>query len=143
MHFPPTAGNAELFMALEKQARGKIVPGGYTVCNESREVLLVALAQMEGGKPISRGWWTVGAGACARAMTMPLASDAIYLLAQRRNGSALAGGAQRFCITAASFEIQGNQSCTTRGFAEAGFAVTPTKGLSGYIARIGPAGLRR
>jgi uncharacterized membrane protein len=143
MHFNPNAGNAELFQTLESEARKKIAPAGYTVCNDGRDTMLVALGQMDGGKTVSRGWWTVTQGACARAMTMPLASDAIYLLAQRKSGGALVGGSQRFCTAATAFEIEGNQNCAGRGFAEAGFAATPTRGLSGYVAHIGPAGLRR
>ncbi len=143
MNFSPTAGNAELFVTLEKEARKKIAPAGYTVCNDGHDVLLVALGQMDGAKPLSRGWWTVTAGACARVVTTPLASDTVYLLAQRKSGGTLVAGSQRFCTAAAAFEIQGNQNCAGRGFAESGFAATPTKGLSGYVAHIGPAGLRR
>ena len=143
MHFAATAGNAELFQALESEARKKIAPAGYTVCNDSPEAMMVALGQMDVGKTVSRGWWTVTPGACARAMTMALNSDAIYLLAQRKNGSALVAGSQRFCTATTAFEIEGNQNCAGRGFAETGFAATPTKGLSGYVAHIGPAGLRR
>ena len=143
MHFAPTAGNAELFQVLEREARKKIAPAGYTVCNDGPDAMMIALGQMDGGKTVSRGWWTVTPGACARAMTMPLASDAIYLLAQRKSGGTLAAGSQRFCTAATAFEIEGNQNCAGRGFAEAGFAATPTKGLSGYVAHIGPAGLRR
>ena len=76
-------------------------------------------------------------------MTKPLASDAIYLLAQRKDGAALVAGSQRFCTAATAFEIEGNQNCARRGFAEAGFAATPTGGLGGYVAHIGPARLRR
>ena len=50
MNFAPTAGNAELFVALENEARKKIAPAGYTVCNDGHDVLLVALGQMDGGK---------------------------------------------------------------------------------------------
>ena len=143
MKFGPNAGNAELFQALESEARKKIAPAGYTVCNDGPDALMIALGQTDGGKTVSRGWWTVTPGACARAMTMPLTSDAIYLLAQRKNGGALVAGSQRFCTAATAFEIEGNQNCAGRGFAEAGFAATPTKGLSGYVAHIGPAGLRK
>ena len=143
MNFNPNAGNAELFQTLESEARKKIAPAGYTVCNDSPDTLLVALGQMDGGKTVSRGWWTVTPGACARAMTMPLNSAAIYLLAQRKAGGALVAGSQRFCTAATAFEIEGNQNCAGRGFAEAGFAATQTRGLSGYIAHIGPAGLTR
>ncbi len=143
MHFGPTAGNAELFQALETEARKKIAPAGYTVCNDGPDSLMIALGQMDGGKTVSRGWWTVTPGACARAMTMPLNSDAIYLLAQRKKGGTLVAGSQPFCTTATAFEIEGNQNCAGRGFAQTGFAATPTKGLNGYVAHIGPAGLRR
>jgi uncharacterized membrane protein len=143
MKFAPTAGNAELFTALEQQARGKTAPAGYTVCNDAREALQVALGQMELGKPVSRGWWTVQPGACAKAITTPLSADLVFLLAQKKNGGTLVGGAQKFCTTAVAFEIRGNENCAARGFTEIGFAATPTRGLAGYVAHIGPAGLKR
>ena len=142
MHFASTAGNAELFQALESEARKKTAPAGYTICNESREALLVALGQVEAGKPVSRGWWTVQPGACAKAITTPLSSDAVFLLAQKKSGGTLVGGPQAFCTTAVAFEIHGNQTCAARGFTGSGFAATPTKGLAGYVAHIGPTGLR-
>jgi uncharacterized membrane protein len=143
MRFSPTAGNAELFAVLEKEARGKIAPAGYTVCNDTHDALMVALGTLDHGKPVSRGWWTVAGGACARASTSALASDTVYLLAQRKSGGTLVGGPQRFCTTTVPFEIQGNSNCQARGLAESGFAPTATKGVSGYIARIGPAGIKR
>jgi uncharacterized membrane protein len=142
MHFTLDAGNDQLFEALEREARKKIAPAGYTVCNETGEVLLVALGQNDGGKAVSRGWWTVPGAACAHALTTPLASDTVFLLAQRKGGGALVGGPQRFCTTPQAFEIQGAGNCSTRGYGESGFAPTPTKGVSGYIARIGTSGLK-
>jgi uncharacterized membrane protein len=142
MHFAPDAGNAQLFAALEKQARARIAPAGYTVCNEAGEALLVALGEVDGSKPVSRGWWTVEPGACAKAITTPLGSTAMYLLAQRKTGGTLVGGPQRFCTTTSAFEIRGNENCGARGFTELGFAATPTAGRSGYVAHIGAAGLK-
>jgi len=146
MKFGADAGNADLFNALEREARQKIAPAGYTVCNDTREALLVALGQMEPGTsaakiPVSRGWWTVQPASCARAVTAPLHADTVFLLAQKKDGSTLVGGPQKFCITPVAFEIRGTQNCTARALTESGFAATPTKGLSGYIVHIGPAGL--
>jgi len=141
MKFAPTAGNAELFAALEQQVTRKIAPAGYTVCNDSREALLVALGQMEGGRPVSRGWWTVQPGACAKTVTTPLKSEAVYLLAQKKNGGVLVGGPRKFCTTPAVFDIRGSQDCAGRGLSEQGFAATPTKGRSGYVAHVGQLGL--
>jgi uncharacterized membrane protein len=143
MHFAADAGNADLFTALEREAGKRIAPAGYTVCNDAREPLLVALGQIDGGKAVSQGWWTVEPGACAKTVTAPLASDTVYILAQRKSGGTLVGGPMRFCTTTAAFEITGNANCAARGFAEAGFAATRTRGMSGYVARIGPAGLNR
>ena len=143
MHFPPNAGNVELFEALEREARARIAPAGYTVCNDSRDALLVALGEMERGQAVSRGWWTAQPGACARAVTTPLNTDTVFLLAQKKNGATLAGGPQVFCTAAAAFEIRGAQNCAARGYGQAGFAPTPTRGRSGYVAHIGPAGLIR
>ena len=146
MQLDANAGNAELFKVLEHDARGKIAPAGYTVCNDTKDALLVALGQIEAGPlsakiAVSRGWWTVQPASCARAVTAPLHTDTVFLLAQKKNGSTLAGGAQKFCTTPVAFEIRGAQNCATRALTESGFAATPTKGLNGYIAHIGPAGL--
>ena len=135
------AGNAELFDALERGAREKTAPAGYTVCNDSRDVLLVALGQTERAKLVSRGWWTVQPGACAKTVTAPLKTDAVYLLAQKKGGGAVVTGAKTFCTTPVIFEIRGNENCATRGLVESGFALTPTKGVAGYVAHIGPLGL--
>ncbi len=145
MRFDALAGNGVLFRILESQARVKVAPAGYTVCNESGESLLVALGEKDHGAKsvsVSRGWWTVEPASCAKAVTTPLKADSVYLLAQRKNGSTLVGGAEKFCVTSVAFEIRGSQDCAGRALTETGFAATPTKGLSGYIARIGPAGLR-
>ena len=63
MNFAANAGNAELFDALEQQARKKIAPAGYTVCNESRDALLVALGP--DGRRQSR--CRAAGGRCSRA----------------------------------------------------------------------------
>lgn len=141
MRFTDKEGNTELFDALEREARKAVAPAGYTVCNEAKDPLLVALAQNDGGKAVSRGWWTVDPGACAKAITTPLSNEAVFLLAQRKTGGSLVTGPERFCVAQAAFEISGAGNCTTRGLTEAGFARTQTKGMSGYVARIGPLGL--
>lgn len=141
MGFKDSDGNVELFARLENEARKAVAPAGYTVCNDGKEALLVALAQRDGDKAVSRGWWTVHPGACARAITTPLSSDAVFLAAQRKSGTGLVTGADRFCVAQAVFEVQGAGNCKSRGLNEMGFARTDTKGLAGYVARIGPIGL--
>ena len=78
---------------------------------------------------------------CAKTITTPLKGDAVYLLGQKKGGSVLTGGAKMFCTTIAVFDIRGAGNCAGRGFSEQGFAMTPTKGVAGYVAHIGAAGL--
>lgn len=140
MHFPPQAGNAELFDALETEALKTNAPAGYTICNDTTAGFLAALGEAS-GKGLSRGWWTVQPGACARAITTPLHSDAIYLLVQRKGGATLVSGTDRFCVVPQVFDIQGRAACTSRGYQEAGFARTITSARIGYIAHVGETGL--
>lgn len=66
MQFPPQATNADLFNALEAQAMQRVTPAGYTVCNDTRNMLLVALARGVKGIFSTHGWWKIPAKACAR-----------------------------------------------------------------------------
>jgi uncharacterized membrane protein len=135
------AGNTELFHLLENEARKTVSPAGYTVCNDSKAVLEVALGELDKGKPASRGWWTVASGACARLLTAPLAGNAYYLLARRKDGTVVAGGAEKFCISPTAFDVRERGNCATRRQGEAGFVRTQTGGQPGYTARIGDKGL--
>jgi uncharacterized membrane protein len=141
MRFPDQAGNAELFNTLENEARKTNAPAGYTVCNDGNTVLEVALAETAQGKALSRGWWTVPRGACARALTAPLTTGAYFLLARRKDGAVVAGGVEKFCVSPTAFEIRERGNCAARRQAEAGFVRTQTGGLAGYTARIGDKGL--
>lgn len=141
MRFATTAGNTELFEALETEALKKNAPTGYTVCNDTSSGFMAALAGIENGKPVSRGWWTVTSGACARVLTAALNADTVYLSVQGKNGAALVAGPEKFCVTAAAFEIQGRGGCSGRGFQELGFAPTVTRGRAGYIVHVGGNGM--
>jgi uncharacterized membrane protein len=135
------AGNAELFQALENEARKTNAPAGYTVCNDGNAVLDVALGELAKGKPASRGWWTVARGACARLLTAPLGGNSYYLFARRKDGSVVAGGTEKFCVSPTAFEVHERGNCATRRQSEAGFVRTETGGQPGYTARIGDKGL--
>lgn len=141
MHFAPTAGNVELFNALEAEAKKNNAPAGFTVCNDSAMPLLLAMAEGDGPKARSRGWWTAQAGSCARLTTTPLAGD-VFLLALRKTGGTLLTGPRRFCTTPQAFEIQGAGNCAGRGYAETGFAIIQTHGRQGVAAHIAANGLR-
>ncbi|HEY5237474.1 MAG TPA: DUF1036 domain-containing protein [Rhizomicrobium sp.] len=135
------ASDADVFIALERQAATIAAPEGYSICNHSSDAVWAAIALQQDKDWVSRGWWKIPGGNCATALSTPLAADHIYLLAERQGGKPLVGGKNKFCVTDIEFEIHGTGQCKQRGLAEAGFADTHTKGHTGYAAEIGNTGL--
>lgn len=141
VRLPASVSDADLFKALEAEALKTAAPAGYSICNDSRTEFWAAIALRSSPVSVSRGWWDVPPGACAKALTTPLVFDAVYLHATRRGNPKLVGGPQNFCVADVAFEIYGNTRCTGKGLSQAGFALTLTKGLTGYIAHVGNDGL--
>ena len=111
------------------------------MCNTTTAPFWAAIGQKTGKDWVSRGWWKVPPANCATAITQPLATDRIYLLADLPGKKPLVTGSEKFCVTDIAFEIQGKTDCQKRGMREIGFAQTNVKGEQGYVARIGPKGL--
>lgn len=135
------ATDADLFNALEKKAGDTAAPAGYSVCNATPTPFWAAIGQRNGKDWVSRGWWKVPPANCATAITDPLDTDRIYLLADIPGKKPLVAGSNKFCVTDIAFEIQGRNDCKKRGMREVGFAETNVKGANGYVAKIGPNGL--
>ncbi len=140
-HLAPAASASDLFDALETNALKVATPAGYSICNDTTKPVAAALGEKSAGKWISHGWWKIAPGSCARAITAPLATDALYLYVQKVGGPALVSGKDKFCVADIEFDIQDRSRCKDRGLGELGFAATPTKGLSGFAARVGENGL--
>jgi uncharacterized membrane protein len=141
LNMTPQASTSDVFDALETEALKTTAPHGYAVCNDTAKAIWVALAGQTGGKWFSRGWWKIAPSGCAKAVTEPLATDKIYVLAQTPGGVPIVYGAQKFCVTNVEFEIQGRGNCASRGQTETGFAETVVKGLSGFTAHVSEGGL--
>ncbi len=141
LKLPANASPDELFAALETEALRDSAPAGYSICNDADSVIWAALGMQSGTNVVSRGWWKISPGGCAKAIAEPLNTDRIFLLAEKHGNNHLVSGPQKFCVTDVEFEIYGNQRCAARGLTEAGFAVTVTKGVSGFAAHISASGL--
>jgi uncharacterized membrane protein len=131
----------DILDALETEALKASAPQGYSICNDGDSVIWAALGLQQGSNWLARGWWKISPGGCAKAITEPLAADHVYVLAEKHGNNHLVSGPTKFCVTDIEFEIYGNQRCGARGLSEAGFAVTNTKGLSGYAVHVGSDGL--
>jgi uncharacterized membrane protein len=135
------ASAADLFDALETEAMKTAAPIGYTVCNDTDKPVWAAIAQKKGAITVSRGWWIVAAGGCAKTVTDSVANAKIYLRVEKGKGVALVSGPEKFCVTTIEFEIQGRERCTARGLTDAGFAETNIKGAPGFVAHVSADGL--
>jgi len=141
MRLSDKASTDDLFDALETEAMKSAAPAGYSVCNDTDKPVWAALAEKKGAAYVSRGWWTVAPGGCARTITESVAQQKIYLRVEKAKGVALVSGPENFCVTNIEFEIQGRERCVARGLTEAGFAVTNEKGASGFAAHVSADGL--
>jgi uncharacterized membrane protein len=141
VHLSAAANTHAQFDALETEALKTAVPAGYSICNDTEDVVWAVIA-FKGPKDwVSRGWWKVPAGSCARAITTQLSADRIFLHVEKHANAKLVSGPERFCLTDQMFEINGRGDCAKRKLSEAGFVATSTKGLAGYAAHIASQGL--
>jgi uncharacterized membrane protein len=141
LNMNPKASTSDLFDALETEALKTTAPAGYAVCNDTPKGIWVSLGFKTANKWSSRGWWKIAAGGCAKAITEPLKTDKIYILAQTPGGVPIVYGHQKLCTTTVEFDIQGGENCKSRGMAEAGFAETKVAGLAGFTAHVSEHGL--
>jgi uncharacterized membrane protein len=142
-HVAPEASASDLFDALETNAFKVATPAGYSICNDTGTPVAAAIGEKSTRDWISHGWWKIAPGSCARAITAPLATDALYLYVQKVGGPALVNGRETFCVANIEFDIEGRARCKERGLSELGFATTPVRGVSGFAAHVGESGLLR
>ena len=107
LNMNPKASTSDLFDALETEALKTTAPAGYAVCNDTTKAIWAALGLKNGDKWLSRGWWKIAAGGCAKAIVEALSTDKIFLLAQTPGGIPIVYGPEKFCTTGIEFEIQG------------------------------------
>jgi uncharacterized membrane protein len=141
MKLADNAGPEDLFDALETEALKIAAPAGYSVCNDTNETVWTSVGLKNGSDWVSRGWWTVSPGSCAKAISTPLSAEKVYVLVERKGGKPFIAGNTKFCVADIQFEIYGRDRCSSRGLTEAGFAETSTKGVAGYSAHISDEGL--
>lgn len=141
MKLGPHTSTDDLFDALETAARKSAAPTGYSICNDSAAEIYAAIGVQNGADLVSRGWWKVVPGSCARAITQPLTYDKVFLLVEGNNNPRLVTGPEKFCVANIEYETPQRANCSAKGLSEAGFAVTVTKGVTGYAAHVGNNGL--
>jgi uncharacterized membrane protein len=98
----------------------------FAVCNQSFDVVNVAVGQFIGEDMVTEGWWTIGPNQCANVIREELTARFIYVFAQDVFGKEILAGTTPLCIEPAKFEIRGEADCAQRGFLEVPFVEVDT-----------------
>ena len=100
----------------------------FAVCNQSFDVINVAIGHEVRGQIRTRGWWKIGPNQCASTIRDPLTTPVIYVFAQDVFGKELLNGAFPLCVRPRRFSEDIQTDCLVRGFLEADFIEVDTQG---------------
>lgn len=98
----------------------------FAVCNQSFDVMNVAIGQDVDNAFQTEGWWTVGPNQCANVVKDELTSRYIYIFAQDVFGQPMLNGTTQLCISPRKFVIRGETDCWAMGNIAAGFIEVDT-----------------
>lgn len=99
----------------------------FAVCNQSFDVVNVAIGRDVEGDFQTEGWWTIGTNQCANVIREELESRYIYVYAQDVFGKPMLNGTTPMCIEGKRFTIRGISSCWSRGHIKARFIEVDTE----------------
>ena len=93
----------------------------FTVCNQTLDVVNLAVAQEVDRAFQTDGWWTIGANQCVNVIRDELANRYIYVYATDVFGNAILSGSTDMCVERRRFTIRGIGDCWQRGHIAASF----------------------
>lgn len=99
----------------------------FSVCNQTFDVVNVAVGQQEENGFHTQGWWVIGANQCATLIRDDLLNQYIYVYANDVFGQPLLQGTEPLCIGRDSFSTLETESCWAQGYVQAKFFEVDTK----------------
>lgn len=93
----------------------------FTVCNQTLDVVNLAVGQDVDALFQTDGWWTLGANQCVNVIREELANRYIYIYATDVFGHPLLAGTTEMCIERRRFSLRGIADCWQRGLIAAKF----------------------
>lgn len=110
----------------------------FAVCNNSLDVVNVAIGMEDGQQFSTEGWWTIGSNQCATVIRDELTKRFIYVYAHDVFGQDVLNGTVDMCVDDHRFAIEGTQSCWTRGYRKAPFLEVDTQAVSRWTLFLTP-----
>ncbi len=99
----------------------------FTVCNQTLDVINLAVGRDVDEGIQTEGWWTIGANRCVDVIRTELKSRYIYVYAIDVFGQPVLQGNVDMCIASKRFSIRGTESCWQRGHKSAKFQEVDTQ----------------
>ena len=113
----------------------------FQVCNQSFDVINVAIGQADAaGQFSTEGWWIIGTNQCARVVRDTLRNRYIYIHASDVFGQPMVASEQTMCVDGARFRIAGIADCWQRGFRAVPFVEVDTQAVDRWTLFLSPEG---
>lgn len=100
---------------------------GFEVCNQTFDVVNVAIGQWDFDAWETSGWWTVGPNQCATVIEADLAARYVYIYARDVFNKSMLPGTEQMCVSPDEFRIKGGEDCLVRGYLSAPFVEVDTR----------------
>ena len=110
----------------------------FVVCNQSLDVVNVAIGRDAGPGFETEGWWIVGANHCATVIREELSARYVYVHADDVFGRPVLYGSTDMCVGAKSFRIEGVDACFGRGYRPAKFLEVDTRAVARWTLFLSP-----
>lgn len=110
----------------------------FSVCNQTFDVLNIAIGQFQDQDWETSGWWTIGPNQCANVITGDLRARYVYAYAIDVFGKTVLSGSTPMCVQPGRFEIGGDHDCLIRGLIEAQFYEVDTRRSERWTLFIAP-----
>lgn len=114
----------------------------FAVCNQSFDVVNVAIGEETEGEFETRGWWTIGTNQCANVIREELRNRFIYVYAMDVFGQPLLYGSTPMCIDTPfpqpSGAITGIRDCWVQGYKQALFYEVDTQATERWTLFLSP-----
>lgn len=99
----------------------------FQFCNQTLDVVNVAVGQWDLDVWETSGWWTVGPNQCANVIEDTLTARFVYLFARDVFNKPMFEGTTTMCIDKDEFRISGQEDCLLRGHIAARFQEVDTR----------------
>lgn len=99
----------------------------FQVCNQTFDVVNLALGHLIRDGFETTGWWTVGPNQCVTVIEHDLDARYVYVFAQDVFGRTILSGVTPMCVAPERFTIRGESDCLSRGYLEARFHEVDTQ----------------